>query len=109
MLLHMRRVMLFDSAQFCSDQAMLTKSTIDLPSLASAGEEEPIHYEFDRKFLFRSVYSEATSPVLHLRGNGPTCGKAERVCEAYPLPVCLVLFCSLLVVFARTCQGTVLL
>lgn len=38
-------------------QAMLTKSTVDLRSLASAdeGEEEPIHYEFDRKFLFRLV------------------------------------------------------
>ena len=34
---------------------MLTKSTMDLRSLASADEEEPIHYEFDRKFLFRWV------------------------------------------------------
>lgn len=32
---------------------MLTKSTVDLRSLATAREEEPIHYEFDRKFLFR--------------------------------------------------------
>lgn len=38
-----------------SIQAMLTKSTMDLRSLASARgeEEEPIQYEFDRKFLFR--------------------------------------------------------
>eukprot|EP00903_Cladosiphon_okamuranus_P006261 g6144.t1 len=72
------------------EKAMLTKSTVDLRSLASAGEaeEEPIHYEFDRKFLFRVLVLGNAQLAQMVGARGPNM-QTNAACAGSTLAVAM--------------------
>ncbi|CAM9952539.1 unnamed protein product [Scytosiphon promiscuus] len=70
------------------EKAMVTKSTMDLPSLASAREEEPIHYEFDRKFLFRVLLLGNAQLAQMVGARGPNM-QTNAACAGSTLAVAM--------------------
>ncbi|CAB1098828.1 unnamed protein product [Ectocarpus sp. CCAP 1310/34] len=70
------------------ENAMLTKSTVDLRSLATAREEEPIHYEFDRKFLFRVLVLGNAQLAQMVGARGPNM-QTNAACAGSTLAVAM--------------------
>ncbi|CAM9432976.1 unnamed protein product, partial [Hapterophycus canaliculatus] len=69
------------------EKAIPTKSSIDLPSLAKP-EEEPLNYEFDRKFLFRVLLLGNAQLAQIVKARGPNM-QTNAACAGSTLAVAM--------------------